>query len=334
MVLFSIAAVATAISSSFHASDKRGLVYIPNSDFPEDNAIWVRSGSDLTWYYNYKMYPSSRYENNTNLHFVPMLWGAPSSFQDTTFLENVTAQIVEGYNVSHVMAFNEPDNTGDTGGSDISPHDAALYWVKQIEPLRKLGVAVGAPAVTGGYSGADWLANFTTACNDSCTFDFIPIHWYGSYDGLVNHINDVSAVYPGVDLWLTEFALNDATLNETQEFFQTALTYLDENENVTFYSYFGSFRSFTSNVGINVAMLNSYGKLTDIGSWYLGGNATGVKPDNVTVTPTYATSTSTSTATYTLPPLATDSSSAAYFGSRPNFIIALILIAMEALVMA
>lgn len=50
-------------------------------------------------------------------------------------------------------------------------------------------------------------------------------------------------------------------------------------------------------------MLNSYGELTDIGSWYLGFNATGVKPDNVTVTPNH---TAAATPTYTVPPLATN----------------------------
>jgi len=47
---------------------------------------------------------------------------------------------------------------------------------------------------------------------------------------------------------------------------------------VTHYSYFGSFRSDVSNVGPNAAMLTQDGKLTDIGSWYLGGVATGNKP--------------------------------------------------------
>ena len=47
--------------------------------------------------------------------------------------------------------------------------------------------------------------------------------------------------------------------------------------NVTHYSYFGAFRSDVSNVGANSAMLTQDGKLTDIGSWYLGGGST----DNV-----------------------------------------------------
>jgi hypothetical protein len=48
--------------------------------------------------------------------------------------------------------------------------------------------------------------------------------------------------------------------------------------NITRYSYFGSFRSDVSNVGPNAAMLTKDGKLTDIGSWYLGGVATNNKP--------------------------------------------------------
>ena len=39
---------------------------------------------------------------------------------------------------------------------------------------------------------------------------------------------------------------------------------------LTHYSYFGSFRSSVSNVGPNAAMLDGKGRLTNIGSWYLG----------------------------------------------------------------
>ncbi|ROV86768.1 hypothetical protein VMCG_10884 [Cytospora schulzeri] len=309
LLLGILPSLVAAITSQFHTSSKRGLVYIPTSDFPEDNDVWVQEGSDLTWYYNYKSYPNREYINKTSLEFIPMLWGAPSSFTDTTFLENVTAQYTLGRNITYVMGFNEPDNTGETGGSNIDPSDAAIYWKKQMEPLRKLGISLGAPGVTGGSAGFHWLANFTEACDGGCTFDFIPIHWYGSFDGLSSHISDVLDIYPNKKIWVTEFALDNSDLNVTQDFFQTAISYLDDNENVTHYSYFGSFRSFTSNVGINVAMLNSYGKLTDIGGWYLGGNATGVKPDNVTVKPNN-TMAGPATPTYTLPALVTKLSGA------------------------
>lgn len=48
---------------------------------------------------------------------------------------------------------------------------------------------------------------------------------------------------------------------------------------VTHYSYFGSFRSDVSNVGPNAAMIDQDGELTNIGSWYLGGSATGNVPE-------------------------------------------------------
>ncbi|KAF4119263.1 Glycosyl hydrolase catalytic core [Geosmithia morbida] len=310
-------------TTGFHTSSKRGLIYIPNSDFPADDEVWIQKGSDLSWYYNYKMYPNADYVDGTGLNFVPMLWGAPSSFSDTTFLENVTSQLVEGRNITHAMGFNEPDNTGETGGSDIEPSDAARYWKKQMEPLRKLGVSLGAPAVTGGSAGFHWLSNFTKACDGGCTFDFIPIHWYGSFDGLASHIADVLAIYPRKKIWVTEFALDNSNLEHTEDFFRTAATYLDKNENVSHYSYFGSFRSSASNVGINVAMLDSHGKLTDIGGWYLKGNSTGVKPDNVTVTKTHATTAAGHTPTYAVPPLATKTSWAVS-ASVPN-LLALLL---------
>lgn len=43
---------------------------------------------------------------------------------------------------------------------------------------------------------------------------------------------------------------------------------------ITHYSYFGAFRSDVSNVGPNSAMLTQKGQLSDIGSWYLGRQAT------------------------------------------------------------
>ena len=55
--------------------------------------------------------------------------------------------------------------------------------------------------------------------------------------------------------------------------------------NVTRYSYFGAFRSDVSNVGPNAAMLTADGKLTDIGSWYMGGPATNNVPTSSAAAP-------------------------------------------------
>jgi hypothetical protein len=75
-------------------------------------------------------------------------------------------------------------------------------------------------------------------------------------------------------IWITEYALDNTDLYDTQDFFNSSAQYFDRIDYITHYSYFGSFRSSASNVGPNPAMLDAYGHLTDIGSWYLGGAAT------------------------------------------------------------
>lgn len=129
---------------------------------------------------------------------MPMLWGAPSSTSDTAFLDGVKTLIKDGTNISHVMTFNEPDGTSSTGGSNVDPTLAATTWIREIEPLRKLGVKTGAPAVTGGPGGFTWLSSFFSACasqGTNCTADFIPIHWYANFEGLASHIGQVVGTY-------------------------------------------------------------------------------------------------------------------------------------------
>lgn len=176
---------------TFPRSSKRGLVFIPNATHPEDNSIWTESGSDLTWYYNYGPSPSPALIS-TSLQFVPMLFTAPTDPTDTSFLDTVKTLISSGTNISYVLTFNEPDGTSSTGGSDLEPSLAASTWIREVEPLKKLGVKLGAPAVTGAPNGFTWLSDFFSACHGSCNPDFIPIHWYGNFDGLSSHMEQVS----------------------------------------------------------------------------------------------------------------------------------------------
>lgn len=61
--------------------------------------------------------------------------------------------------------------------------------------------------------------------------------------------------------------------------YNTSTTWLDNHmPYVSRYSWFGAFRSDVSNVGPNSAFLTAKGKLTDIGSWYLGHAETGNVP--------------------------------------------------------
>ncbi|KAI1419961.1 glycoside hydrolase family 128 protein [Xylaria sp. FL1777] len=285
---FAVVAAALSVVHGQTRSDKRGLVFVPNKDSPEDNAIWVRNGSDLTWYYNYGPTPAPAFANQqqSDFQFVPMLWG---SIDDTSFRDAVNDLIDDGRNISHVLTFNEPDGSSQSGGSDILPSKAAQVWVDNIIPLKEKGVQVGLPACTGGTGGIPWLQAFLGNCSQlvstegnekNCSYDFVTIHWYGNFEGLASHLGEYSAAFPNKSQWITEYNFNDQDLPTTQKFYNTSSEYFDRLDSVARYSYFGSFRSDDSNVGANAVMLNNDGELTDIGSWYLGGTATGVDPQS------------------------------------------------------
>lgn len=86
--------------------------------------------------------------------------------------------------------------------------------------------------------------------------------------------------FPDLPIWVTEYAYAHQSLPATQDFYKTSAEWMDGYEHVERYSYFGTFRSQNSNVGPNAAFLNRDGELTDIGSWYLGGEATGIDPQS------------------------------------------------------
>lgn len=191
--------LASAQTTTIPPSSKRGLVFTPNSQWPQDNYIWADPPSDLTWYYNYGVTPSTAYGNTTQetFEFIPMLWGAPSDASSTTFLEQVQSLVSGGRNISHVMTFNEPDGTTETGGSQVDPSFGAQVWINNIIPLQEMGIRVGLPACTGGTGGIPWLEQFLGNCSTlistggtikNCTYDFVPLHWYGNFQGLASHI--------------------------------------------------------------------------------------------------------------------------------------------------
>ncbi|KAI8957344.1 glycoside hydrolase family 128 protein [Daldinia sp. FL1419] len=268
-------------------SPKRGLVFIPKSDNPEDDKVWVRSGSDLTWYYNYESTPSPAFDGipQDQFEFVPMLWGAAD---DTSFLKSVRSQINSGRKITHVLSFNEPDSQYN-GGSNIEPSKAADVWIKNIAPLAGQGVKLGLPACTGGWGGIPWLQQFLGNCSElmstegvkkNCTYDFVSIHWYGNFEGLASHMGEYAAAFPNVTQWITEYNFDNQDLSTTKAFYNASSEYFDRMDSVSRYSLFGSFRSRDSNVGPNAAMLNNNGQLTDIGSWYLGVSGTHVDPQS------------------------------------------------------
>jgi Glycosyl hydrolase catalytic core len=260
---------------------KRGLIYI-SSDDPSDLSLFTRSGSDLSWYYNYEDYP----ESITSLSFVPMLFGLPDA--STNFLGTMSSLLQSSNPPRYVLSFNEPDMPTSVGGSDISPHDAAVSYLANIAPLRNSTynhIKVSLPSTSGSNNGIDWLQRFNASCysldpKHGCPADFISTHWYGDFTGLTSWLGQIHEIFPSLPIWITEFADPAVSLDQTQAFFNQSTSYLDSLDYVDRYAWFGTFRAENANVfiGPNISFLDDAGQLTDLGSWYLGGNATGNLP--------------------------------------------------------
>ncbi|KAG9388665.1 Glycoside hydrolase family 128 protein [Pyrenophora tritici-repentis] len=115
----------------------------------------------------------------------------------------------------HALRFNEPDGGHSTGGSNLGVAVAAARWKAEIEPLKELGVKLGAPAVTGAESGWQWLENFFKECGGGCNPDFIPVHWYGNFEGMMSHVGQVTTKWPNMTVWVTEYGYPNQGMEET-----------------------------------------------------------------------------------------------------------------------
>lgn len=324
-----VAGAASLASAGNLTSAKRGLCFVTNQNNPSDYQTWVQRGSDLTWYYDYAVSPVSAYSSlsQDEFEFVPMMWGVGANANDTTFLSAVEAMMHAGRDVQHVLGFNEPNEPQSVGGSHVQPSDAAQAWVANMEPLADKGVKLGLPACSSAPSSFPWLQQFLANCSDllspavgprkNCTWDFLPLHFYGDFEGLASYIGQNVAAYilcplffffhpsppgsffpspfsagvvlaltggraglswPNKTIWITEVAIPDQDLQSTEAFFNETVDYLDRLDYIERYAYFGAFRSKASNVGKDATFLNNAGRLTDIGAWYLGFNETGVNP--------------------------------------------------------
>ncbi|KAL9942896.1 hypothetical protein D7B24_005241 [Verticillium nonalfalfae] len=282
------------LSTAQSSSNKRGLCFIAETDFPSDHKIWMQDGSDISWYYNYGFRPSPTFADYTQeqLEYVPMMWGVDHKDLNKTEFKDAVIRMIddEGRNITRVLGFNEPDMGFQYGGSDTPPALAARAWVANFIPLQERGIKVGLPAMTGQPYGLQWLHQFLGNCSDfisvgedtkkNCTYDFLPVHWYDNFEGLASHIGERIENFPNTSIWVTEYAYAHQDLQPTEQFYNTTSDYFERVPDIGLYSYYGAFRSAASNVGPNVPFLNNAGELTDIGSWYLGVQAKGVKPQS------------------------------------------------------
>ncbi|RDW75771.1 hypothetical protein BP5796_06592 [Coleophoma crateriformis] len=223
----STSASASATASSPPGPQKRGLPY--------NDAILTNSfggpNSQISWGYNWYQTPGTGFP--AKYEYVPLLWSNASDLTSTWFT-NVNAAIAAG--TTHILAFNEPDYSGQ---ANMSPLVAAQAYMKWMQPFAGR-VKLGAPAVTNGGPpmGVEWLKEFMALC-PACTIDFVPLHWYdGAFNyGYFKYYIENFYAQIGKPIWITEFNGygDDATVIS---FLKKVMPWLDSLSYVQRYAWF------------------------------------------------------------------------------------------------
>lgn len=155
-----------------------------------------RSGSQISWCYNWD---STAVGYPNRFEYVPMLWGL-NIRHTAKWFDN--AQRALNASSCHLLSFNEPDRHDQ---SNLSPKDAAIGYTRYMQPFADTA-SLGAPAVSNGPGGLEWLSDFLNECT-SCQIDFVPIHWYdsaGNIDYFYSYIQKARGVAGDRPLWITE----------------------------------------------------------------------------------------------------------------------------------
>ncbi|KAF1947395.1 hypothetical protein EJ02DRAFT_88949 [Clathrospora elynae] len=269
------------LSSAALAQDsKRGFAYIGDTHVP-DNHLLTSTNSPLKC-----------------LEFIPMVHGIDATKDPQTEV------VIKGLPSSstHLLSFNEPDGSQGSGGSSISPKDAAKAYIDYVVPFRE-GKSGGGrkwkishPSTTGSPNGLDWLRRFNESCYDidsknGCPADFVAAHWYGNFDGLKSWLGSLDEFYntnstrnEKLPIWVTEMALPQQNAQDTVGMMNQTLPYLDKLDYVERYSWFGAFRTDDANewTGDGVALFDGHGGLTALGALYMGnGFKVGQKGEGV-----------------------------------------------------
>ncbi|KAH9870220.1 hypothetical protein J1614_007143 [Plenodomus biglobosus] len=279
-----ITLIALVTSTTLAQDSKRGFAFIGDTH-ASDNQL-LTSNSPLTWYYNWSPYPNTDLIPSDSLEFIPMIHGIDAT-QDSQ-----TEGIIKGLPSSstHLLTFNEPDGTTSSGGSSISPEEAARAYMDYVVPFRTgesggRNWKISHPSTTGSGNGLEWLRSFNESCyeidsENGCPADFVAAHWYGEFAGLAGWLGTLDEFYntnstrsEPLKIWVTELGLPQQSADATVAMMNQTLPYLDNLTYVERYAWFGAFRTDDANAwtGDGVALFDDNGGLTDLGALYMGG---------------------------------------------------------------
>ncbi|KAF9268715.1 hypothetical protein L218DRAFT_977190 [Marasmius fiardii PR-910] len=254
---------ATAVTNT----SKAGLAW-PNGDGDDINQ-YLSTGR-VSWYYSWS--PSGGLK--TDIQYVPMLWGEGQVEEFSSTINQTISEL----NITHVLGMNEPQEKGQ---SNLTPQQGADMWKTYLEPLRSRGIRLGSPAPSSAPSGKTWLQEFLTACDGSCTVDFIAVHYYDvNATDFIRYLEDHHNTFQR-PIWVTEWAcqnFNQANKQCSRDdialFLNKTQSFMDQTEWVERYAWFGSMRDLQG-VNPDDALMDHNGKITNLGLQYIGAkNAT------------------------------------------------------------
>ena len=249
ILLLTITLSSTTLLAQDNRSFKRGfgeeaLVY-------EEDYEQLKKGS--TWFYDWGTTPRPQIADKcgveNGLEFVPMIWGAGFD------LNSIKAWSDAHPNDRYVLGFNEPNLTGDHGGSAIPPAVAAEKWheIEQFAKDNNLSLIAPAlnysPDIVDGvhYSTPDmwmdaWIKAYKEAYGTAPQYDYLALHSYmGSAEAMKPYIDNFAKKY-GKQVWLTEFASAPDGITETEESqikkMIAMVGMVEKNENVFRYAWF------------------------------------------------------------------------------------------------
>ncbi|KAI0771923.1 glycosyl hydrolase catalytic core-domain-containing protein [Trametes elegans] len=248
-------------NSAVSNASKAGLAWA-NGDY-NDIGQFLTTGK-VQWYYTWSPSPV-----RTDIEFVPMLWGG----QQTADWDNNINRTIQERHITHALGFNEPEIAGQ---ANITPADAAALWKAHIEPLKGLGVRLGAPASSGAPQGKQWLLQWFDACQGGCTVDFMSLHWYNvNSTAFVEYLQDYHDTFQK-PVWVTEWACQNfsdengqCSLQDIVNLMNATQTFMDSTHWVERYAWFGAMENLQ---GVNQenALMSAEGYITTLGKQYIG----------------------------------------------------------------
>ncbi len=171
------------------------------------NHKWTTSDNYNTqWYYNWGLGQPEQTSGycSAEVQHVSMSWSAADKFTNKDKL------VVVGQNLArnHHMAFNEPDNSGQ---SNMTVEQALTAYPK----LLKTGLRLGAPGVENieynpnkdMWADDAWIVGFMDSCiARGYRVDFIPVHVYVRFS-TAQYMERFKALYDRyqIPLWVTEY---------------------------------------------------------------------------------------------------------------------------------